>query len=131
MPDNRVSLLDMRNFLLDVVTTYKRLKLSDCRLYKGAILYLSYVLVNDYLYMYGRRTLCNTILQRIKDEGAFSTMHTLLVYLQMAPMEQQPIIATLLLQLDLLVCNFSAEAPVWNETRASLLILPTLVVFFI
>ncbi|XP_057489854.1 putative E3 ubiquitin-protein ligase LIN-1 [Actinidia eriantha] len=50
-----------------------------------------------------RRTLCNQVLQIIKDEGAFSTMHTLLVYLQMAPMEQQPAVATLLLQLDLLV----------------------------
>ncbi|KAL5778211.1 hypothetical protein ACOSP7_011137 [Xanthoceras sorbifolium] len=49
-----------------------------------------------------RRTLCNQILQIIRDEGAFSTMHTFLVYLQMAPMEQQPLIATLLLQLDLL-----------------------------
>ncbi|KAL5557877.1 hypothetical protein UlMin_034088 [Ulmus minor] len=50
-----------------------------------------------------RRTFSNQILQTIKDEGAFSTMHTFLVYLQMAPMEQQPAIATLLLQLDLLV----------------------------
>ncbi|CAM8926126.1 unnamed protein product [Rhodiola kirilowii] len=50
-----------------------------------------------------RRLICNTILQKIRDEGAFSTMHTLLVYLQMAPMEQQPVIATLLVQLDLLV----------------------------
>ncbi|XP_071713381.1 putative E3 ubiquitin-protein ligase LIN-1 [Rutidosis leptorrhynchoides] len=50
-----------------------------------------------------RRTLCNQMLQIIKDEGAFSTMHTLLVYLQNAPMEQQPVIASLLLQLDLLV----------------------------
>ncbi|CAH1446311.1 unnamed protein product [Lactuca virosa] len=49
-----------------------------------------------------RRTLCNQILQIIKDEGACSTMHTLLVYLQNAPMEQQPVIASLLLQLDLL-----------------------------
>ncbi|KAK4834644.1 hypothetical protein QYF36_026100 [Acer negundo] len=49
-----------------------------------------------------RRTFCNQILQIIRDEGAFSTMHTFLVYLQMAPMEQQPLIATLLLQLDLL-----------------------------
>ncbi|XP_059637708.1 putative E3 ubiquitin-protein ligase LIN-1 [Cornus florida] len=50
-----------------------------------------------------RRTFCNQLLQIIKDEGAFSTMHTFLVYLQMAPMEQQSAIATLLLQLDLLV----------------------------
>ncbi|XP_054818085.1 putative E3 ubiquitin-protein ligase LIN-1 isoform X2 [Prosopis cineraria] len=50
-----------------------------------------------------RRTLCNKILQIIKDEGAFSTMHTFLVYLQMAPMEHQLAVASLLLQLDLLV----------------------------
>ncbi|OVA06309.1 WD40 repeat [Macleaya cordata] len=50
-----------------------------------------------------RRTFCIQILQIIKDEGAFSTMHTFLVYLQMAPMEQQPSVASLLLQLDLLV----------------------------
>lgn len=50
-----------------------------------------------------RRTFCNQILQIIKDEGSFSTMHTFLVYLQMAPMEQQSAIASLLLQLDLLV----------------------------
>ncbi|MED6205903.1 hypothetical protein PIB30_022033 [Stylosanthes scabra] len=50
-----------------------------------------------------RRTFCNEILQMIKDEGAFSTMHTFLVYLQMAPMEHQIAIASLLLQLDLLV----------------------------
>ncbi|KAK9165179.1 hypothetical protein Scep_000370 [Stephania cephalantha] len=50
-----------------------------------------------------RRSFCNQILQIIKDGGAFSTMHTFLVYLQMAPMEQQPTAASLLLQLDLLV----------------------------
>ncbi|PKA66456.1 Putative E3 ubiquitin-protein ligase LIN-1 [Apostasia shenzhenica] len=50
-----------------------------------------------------RRTFCNHILQIIKDEGAFSTMHSFLVYLQMAPIEQQPAVASLLLQLDLLV----------------------------
>ncbi|XP_050226972.1 putative E3 ubiquitin-protein ligase LIN-1 [Mercurialis annua] len=50
-----------------------------------------------------RRTFCIQILKIIKDEGSFSTMHTFLVYLQMAPMEQQPAIAALLLQLDLLV----------------------------
>ncbi|XP_020584069.1 putative E3 ubiquitin-protein ligase LIN-1 [Phalaenopsis equestris] len=50
-----------------------------------------------------RRTFCNQILQTIKDEGAFSSMHSFLVYLQMAPIEQQPLVASLLLQLDLLV----------------------------
>ncbi|KAK6290419.1 hypothetical protein POUND7_001960 [Theobroma cacao] len=50
-----------------------------------------------------RRTLSNQMLEIIRTEGAFSTMHTFLVYLQMAPMEHQPAIATLLLQLDLLV----------------------------
>ncbi|GMJ08460.1 hypothetical protein HRI_004515200 [Hibiscus trionum] len=50
-----------------------------------------------------RRTLSNQILQMIKTEGAFSTMHSFLVYLQMTPMEHQPATATLLLQLDLMV----------------------------
>ncbi|KAH7653300.1 Zinc finger RING/FYVE/PHD-type protein [Dioscorea alata] len=50
-----------------------------------------------------RRTMCNKILQIIKDEGAFSTMHSFLIYLQMAPLDQQPLVASLLLQLDLLV----------------------------
>ncbi|XP_020527492.1 putative E3 ubiquitin-protein ligase LIN-1 isoform X1 [Amborella trichopoda] len=50
-----------------------------------------------------RRTFCNQVLQIIKDEGAFSTMHAFLVYLQMAPLEQRPLIANILLQLDLLV----------------------------
>lgn len=56
-----------------------------------------------------RRTFSNQILQVIRDEGAFSTMHTFLVYLQMAPMEQQPATASLLLQLDLLVCVVSLK----------------------
>ncbi|CAN4121112.1 unnamed protein product [Withania somnifera] len=55
------------------------------------------------LVLLSRRTLSNQILQIIKDGGAFSTMHTLLVCLQMASMEQKSIIAPLLLQLDLLV----------------------------
>ncbi|KAK4352625.1 hypothetical protein RND71_028143 [Anisodus tanguticus] len=55
------------------------------------------------LVLLSRRTLCNQILQVIKDEGAFSTMHSLLVCLQMASMEQKSTIAPLLLQLDLLV----------------------------
>ncbi|CAN4075718.1 unnamed protein product [Withania somnifera] len=55
------------------------------------------------LVLLSRRTLCNQILQIIKDEGAFNTMHTLLVCLQMASMEQKSTIASLLLQLDLLV----------------------------
>ncbi|XP_009588632.1 putative E3 ubiquitin-protein ligase LIN-1 isoform X1 [Nicotiana tomentosiformis] len=55
------------------------------------------------LVLLSRRTLCNQILQIIKDEGAFSTMHTLLVSLQMASVEQKSTIAPLLLQLDLLV----------------------------
>ncbi|KAJ0091094.1 hypothetical protein Patl1_13281 [Pistacia atlantica] len=42
------------------------------------------------------------ILHIIKDEGTFSTMHTLLVYLQTANEDQCPVVAGLLLQLDLL-----------------------------
>nr|XP_043626060.1 putative E3 ubiquitin-protein ligase LIN-1 [Erigeron canadensis] len=50
-----------------------------------------------------RRTFSDQVLHIIKDEGTFSTMHTLLIYLQTALTEQIPIIAGLLLQLDLLV----------------------------
>ncbi|KAL5729155.1 hypothetical protein ACHQM5_002143 [Ranunculus cassubicifolius] len=49
-----------------------------------------------------RRTFNEQILHIIKDEGSFSTMHTLLVYLQTASQDQIPIVAGLLLQLDLL-----------------------------
>eukprot|EP01018_Ginkgo_biloba_P001817 Gb_38779 [translate_table: standard] len=49
-----------------------------------------------------RRTFNDQVLQIIKDEGTVSTMHMLLVHLQMASLEQRPIVASLLLQLDLL-----------------------------
>ncbi|KAG9148928.1 hypothetical protein Leryth_025233 [Lithospermum erythrorhizon] len=49
-----------------------------------------------------RRRLNEQILHIIKDEGIGSTMHTLLIYLQTALQEQCPIVAGLLLQLDLL-----------------------------
>ncbi|PIA64874.1 hypothetical protein AQUCO_00100385v1 [Aquilegia coerulea] len=49
-----------------------------------------------------RRKFNEQILHIIKDEGAFSTMHTLLVYLQTALQDQIPVVAGLLLQLDLL-----------------------------
>ncbi|KAK1396899.1 RING-type E3 ubiquitin transferase [Heracleum sosnowskyi] len=49
-----------------------------------------------------KRTFNEQVLHIIKDEGTFSTMHTLLVYLQTAPPEQCPIVAGLLLQLDIL-----------------------------
>ncbi|XWS17290.1 hypothetical protein CRYUN_Cryun33cG0054600 [Craigia yunnanensis] len=50
-----------------------------------------------------RRTLNEQVLNIIRDEGAFSTMQSLLVYLQTALQDQCPIVAGLLLQLDLLV----------------------------
>ncbi|KAL2500881.1 putative E3 ubiquitin-protein ligase [Forsythia ovata] len=49
-----------------------------------------------------RRNLNEQILHILKDEGTFSTMHTLLTYLQNALQDQCPIVAGLLLQLDLL-----------------------------
>ncbi|XP_017611574.2 putative E3 ubiquitin-protein ligase LIN [Gossypium arboreum] len=50
-----------------------------------------------------RRTFNEQILNIIRDEGSFSTMHALLVYLQTTLQDQSPIVAGLLLQLDLLV----------------------------
>ncbi|XP_024979794.1 putative E3 ubiquitin-protein ligase LIN-1 [Cynara cardunculus var. scolymus] len=49
-----------------------------------------------------RRTFNDQVLHIIKDEGTFSTMHTLLIYLQTALTDQCPVVAGLLLQLDLL-----------------------------
>lgn len=49
-----------------------------------------------------RRTFNEQVLHIIKDEGAFSTMHTFLNYLQTALQDQCPVVAGLLLQLDLL-----------------------------
>nr|GLL27711.1 putative E3 ubiquitin-protein ligase LIN-1 [Ipomoea trifida] len=49
-----------------------------------------------------RRTFIEQLLHIIKNEGTYSTMHSLLMYLQNALQDQCPIIAGLLLQLDLL-----------------------------
>ncbi|OAE26556.1 hypothetical protein AXG93_3817s1190 [Marchantia polymorpha subsp. ruderalis] len=49
-----------------------------------------------------RRSSCRDVLQAVKKEGLLSSMHVLLVHLQMAPIEQKPVAAGLLLQLDLL-----------------------------
>ncbi|GMP59805.1 hypothetical protein CsSME_00022937 [Camellia sinensis var. sinensis] len=49
-----------------------------------------------------RTTFNEQILHIIKDEGTYSTMHTLLMYLQTAHQDQCPIVAGLLLQLDIL-----------------------------
>ncbi|CAI0390068.1 unnamed protein product [Linum tenue] len=49
-----------------------------------------------------RTTFNEQVLHIIKDEGTFSTMHTFLNYLQIAPVDQSPVLAGLLLQLDLL-----------------------------
>lgn len=53
--------------------------------------------------VFPRRTFNEQVLHIIKDEGTFSTMHTLLIYLQTALQDQCPVVAGLLLQLDLLV----------------------------
>ncbi|KAL0333888.1 UNVERIFIED_CONTAM: putative E3 ubiquitin-protein ligase LIN-1 [Sesamum angustifolium] len=49
-----------------------------------------------------RRNLNEQFLHLLKDEGTFSTMHNLLMYLQNTLQDQSPIVAGLLLQLDLL-----------------------------
>ncbi|XP_039124165.1 putative E3 ubiquitin-protein ligase LIN-2 [Dioscorea cayenensis subsp. rotundata] len=50
-----------------------------------------------------RRTFNEQLLHIIKDGGPYSTMHILLVHLQTALQDQSPIVASLLLQLDILV----------------------------
>ncbi|KAK1284590.1 putative E3 ubiquitin-protein ligase LIN [Acorus calamus] len=49
-----------------------------------------------------RRSQITKFLTGLKNEGCFNTMHILLVYLQQAPPEQRPLVAAILLQLDLL-----------------------------
>ncbi|CAO2209349.1 unnamed protein product [Urochloa humidicola] len=50
-----------------------------------------------------KRSAAERVLRAIKEGGSLSTMHTLLVHLQSAAPEQSPVVAGLLLQLDLLV----------------------------
>lgn len=50
-----------------------------------------------------RRSAAERLLRTIKEGSSFSMMHTLLVYLQSVPPEHSPVVAGLLLQLDLLV----------------------------
>lgn len=58
----------------------------------------------DFSFLIFFRRLSNEkLLQAIKGGGAFSMMHSLLIYLQTTSMEQSPVVAGLLLQLDLLV----------------------------
>ncbi|GJS47804.1 hypothetical protein Tco_0597925 [Tanacetum coccineum] len=70
-----------------------------------------------------RRTFNNQILLTIKDEGAFSTMHTLLTSLQTVATDQVPVVAGLHLQLDLLVglypfyMYYLSKAARWAEPR--------------
>ncbi|CAD5183030.1 unnamed protein product [Musa acuminata subsp. malaccensis] len=49
-----------------------------------------------------RTTQIMTLLKELKDDGFLNIMHVLLVYLHQAPLEQRPVAAALLLQLDLL-----------------------------
>ncbi|GJS47902.1 putative E3 ubiquitin-protein ligase LIN, partial [Tanacetum coccineum] len=63
-----------------------------------------------------RRTFNDQILHIIKDEGTFSTMHTLLIYLQTALTDQSPIIAGLLLQLDLVdLRHLGRSGNIWDS----------------
>lgn len=56
-----------------------------------------------------RRTFNEQILHIIKDGGAYSTKHVLLVYLQTALHDQSLPVASLLLQLDILVSMFESS----------------------
>lgn len=50
-----------------------------------------------------RRALINKLLGELQNKGLLNTMHILLVYIQTALLEEQPMAASLLLQLDLLL----------------------------
>ncbi|KAA8549603.1 hypothetical protein F0562_001379 [Nyssa sinensis] len=61
------------------------------------------VLLLTELICLNRRKDVNLLLSGLWNEGIVNTMHVLLVYLQSSPPEQRPLVAVLLLQLDLLV----------------------------
>jgi hypothetical protein len=48
-------------------------------------------------------------LSGLQNEGIADTMYVLLVYLHSSPKEQRPLVAVLLLHLDLLVCSYSLQ----------------------
>ncbi|KAA8528137.1 hypothetical protein F0562_035612 [Nyssa sinensis] len=61
------------------------------------------VLLLTELICLNRRKDVNLLLSGLQNEGIVNTMHVLLVHLQSSPPEQRPLVAVLLLQLDLLV----------------------------
>lgn len=58
-------------------------------------------------FFFERASQIRKFLKELKQEGSLNTMHILLVYLQQSPIQQRPLAAALLLQLDLLVWIFS------------------------
>jgi hypothetical protein len=66
----------------------------------------------DVLFMifYCRREAIEKIMRPVQSEGILSSMCVLLVDLQIAPLEQRPLTAALLLQLDLLVSSVNLSS---------------------
>lgn len=56
-----------------------------------------------------RRKDVNLFLSGLLNEGIVNTLHVLLFYLQSSPKEHRPLVAVLLLHLDLLVCSYSSQ----------------------
>eukprot|EP00268_Persea_americana_P058833 TRINITY_DN715_c0_g1_i4.p1 TRINITY_DN715_c0_g1~~TRINITY_DN715_c0_g1_i4.p1 ORF type:complete len:1013 (+),score=135.46 TRINITY_DN715_c0_g1_i4:149-3187(+) len=67
-----------------------------------------------------RRTQINKFLNGLKNEGCLNTMHILLAYLQRAPLDQRPLVAAILLHLDLL--GDSSQCSIYREEAVEAII---------
>ncbi|RWR88595.1 putative E3 ubiquitin-protein ligase LIN [Cinnamomum micranthum f. kanehirae] len=67
-----------------------------------------------------RRTQINKFLTGLKNEGCLNTMHILFAYLQRAPLDQRPLVAAILLHLDLL--GDSSQCSIYREEAVEAII---------
>ncbi|KAJ7541822.1 hypothetical protein O6H91_10G078400 [Diphasiastrum complanatum] len=91
--------VECRDFLVHEANIALVLELLHCGNSTARLVAISFL---SELVHQSRRIANSKILKTIKEEGMLSSMHVLLAYLQLAPLEQRPLTASLLLQLDLL-----------------------------
>lgn len=84
---------------------------SDCMKHRFVV-FTYHPLAYFFLFKFSIHFLCvcrkkdvTLFLSGLQNEGIVNTMHILLVYLQGSPAAERPLVAALLLYLDLLVCS--------------------------
>lgn len=77
----------------------------------GAVSEIFYLIVFHHLHVvcHCRWKDVTLFLSGLQNEGIADTMYALLVYLHSSPKEQRPLVAVLLLHLDLLVCSYNSQ----------------------